>query len=255
MGHHRFKLCGILEHVSFDVLGSYMRHPDVDLVECRLDLWETKVGRAGLYVLFDGLLEAQRWPVIIACRPRRDGGFFEGNDKERVSVLLRAVESGAEWVELGYDEPEEFFHLFSEKRARVIRTYRVQPDESIDTNLLKDRCREIAQKGADVLRIIGHVEHPADCCIFLKIIPEMQEELGKGVIAYGLGNKGRWSRIACLFLGSPWTYVHFSPIDMKERHKFDAHTARMILKYLHGETVPDDPLCTDPTVCGYRPPR
>lgn len=255
MGHHRYKLCGMLEHVSFDVLGSYMKHPDVDLVECRLDLLEARVGRTGLYVFFDGLLEAQRWPVIVAHRPKEKGGFFDGTEKERIALLLRAVDSGAEWVELGHDEPEEFFHLFSEKKARVIRTCEVPPRESRDVDLLKDRCREIASRGADVVRIVGPVDHPADCCAFLKLIPEMQEELGKGIIAYGLGNKGRWSRIACLFVGSPWTYVHFSAVDMKEGHHFDAHTVRMILKYLHGEAPDDDSLCTDPTICSYRPSR
>lgn len=252
MVHHRYKLCGILEHVSLDVLGSYMRHPDVDLVECRLDLWEARLGRAGLYMLFDGLMEAQRWPVIVACRSKRYGEIFEGSEQERVSLMMRAVENGAEWVELEYDDSEELFYSFSEKKAKIIRTYILPHDKDIDASFLQDKCREMAQKGAHVVRVMGHVEHPVECCQFLKLIHEMQQELGKGVIAYGLGNAGRWSRIACLFVGSPWTYVYFSGEEGKGTHQFDAYTARLILKHLQGGGDLVDTTCTDPAICGYR---
>ena len=39
-------------------------------------------------------------PVILTCRPKREGGYFPGNEEQRLEVLRKAIESGVSWVDL-----------------------------------------------------------------------------------------------------------------------------------------------------------
>jgi len=248
----RYKLCGTLDQFTPGIFPAYMKHPDVDMIECRLDLWEGVTGRAGLYTFFDGLMAAQRWPVIIVCRPKRHGGRFEGSESERIALLKRAVRNGAEWVELEHDSPDEFFDAIRDGNARIVCFYRFGQEVSPSESLLFDKCMELSEKNPDVIRITGWVHRPEECCYYLKLITEAKARLQKDVIAYGLGPAGRWSRIVCLFVGSPWTYVKFVTTGQEQTHQFDARVARLVLQYISGGDSTNDSPCTDPTVCGYR---
>ena len=50
------------------------------------------------------LLEAGiELPVILTCRPSRQGGHFPGTEEERCDILRKAIESGVSWVDLEMD--------------------------------------------------------------------------------------------------------------------------------------------------------
>ena len=54
-----------------------------DLVELRLDsVREPDVA---------GALAGRRTPVIVTCRPKREGGWFAGSEEERHALLHRAL--------------------------------------------------------------------------------------------------------------------------------------------------------------------
>ena len=42
-------------------------------------------------------------PVVMTCRPTRQGGFFPGSEEQRILVLQAAIESGVSWVDLEVD--------------------------------------------------------------------------------------------------------------------------------------------------------
>ena len=42
-------------------------------------------------------------PVVMTCRPERQGGFFPGSEEQRILVLQAAIESGVSWVDLEID--------------------------------------------------------------------------------------------------------------------------------------------------------
>lgn len=47
-------------------------------------------------------------PVILTCRPERQGGYFPGSEEERIEVLTKAIKSGVSWIDLETDiEPKE----------------------------------------------------------------------------------------------------------------------------------------------------
>ena len=66
--------------------------PDADLIELRLDsVADPNVA---------GALAARRRPVIVTCRPVREGGQFKGSEEERRRILADAISLGAEYVDI-----------------------------------------------------------------------------------------------------------------------------------------------------------
>jgi len=61
----------------------------------------------------------------------------------------------------------------------------------------------MARKGTDAIKIVTLARAPGDCLRVLELIPFGRVELGLDVIAFCMGNPGRWSRLASLILGSP----------------------------------------------------
>ena len=81
-----------------------------DLVELRLDTVRD--------LDVDGALSGRTCPVIVTCRPTWEGGHFEGSEEERHAILRRALDLGAEWVDLEWKG--EFDELIAERRGRNI---------------------------------------------------------------------------------------------------------------------------------------
>ena len=73
---------------------------DADLIELRLDhVRDPDV---------DGALAGRRQPVVVTCRPAWEGGRFQGAEEERRRILERALELGADFVDVewraGFDD-------------------------------------------------------------------------------------------------------------------------------------------------------
>jgi len=66
-----------------------------DVVELRLDYAPAADLRR--------LLERRTGPVIVTYRPSREGGAFTGPEDERLALLQRAVDLGAEYVDVEWD--------------------------------------------------------------------------------------------------------------------------------------------------------
>ena len=81
-----------------------------DLVELRLD------GVAGPDVA--GALASRPRPVIVTCRPQWEGGRFDGSEDERKAILQRALDLGAEFVDVEFQAG--FESLVRQDPARVV---------------------------------------------------------------------------------------------------------------------------------------
>src|SRR5512135_1246398 len=76
-----------------------------DLVELRLD--------AVRDVDLPAALSGRRTPVIVTCRPRREGGAFGGAEAERLALLRAAARLGSEYVDIEFDS--DFGPLVAER--------------------------------------------------------------------------------------------------------------------------------------------
>lgn len=75
-----------------------------DMVECRLDFLETLPDDDQLH----GLLVGPPVPVLVTCRPTRQGGRYEGEERHRLALLARADKIGkVAAIDIEQDVPSE----------------------------------------------------------------------------------------------------------------------------------------------------
>ena len=111
--------------------------PLADFLELRLDLMVD-------YDL-DILLTASAKPCIVTNRTKLEGGQFQGTEEERVNILKKAMEAGAEYVDIETSTPRELLKPFleSDRKSKVILSYHNFTDtpEELD-QIGRASCRE-----------------------------------------------------------------------------------------------------------------
>ncbi len=159
-----------------------------DLVELRLD------GVADIDVA--GALAGRRKPVIVTCRPTWEGGRFDGSEEERQAVLRRALDLGAEYVDIewkaGFDE------LVSRHRGRVVISSHDFTGVPAD---LISRVQAMRQTGAAVVKVAVTPSRLADT------LPLIEIAQGGDTVVVGMGDAGFPSRLLASRFGSRWTYA------------------------------------------------
>ena len=204
-----YSLCGCLVDVSTEQIGRFLNHPGIDFLEWRLDVFLRDHSLEETLDALRLLAASPRRPIIATNRPRREGGMFEGSEDLRLHILRRAVEAGAEWVDVELDASRDaldWLHAGSAGKAGVIVSHHDFAGTPARSDLER-LAREMAGRGAKVIKIVTQARQPEDNLRVLDLIPFGRRELGIDVIAFCMGPVGRWSRFACLMLGSPWSYV------------------------------------------------
>lgn len=201
-----------------------------DLVELRLD------GVRDVNV--EAALAGRRVPVIVTCRPRREGGAFDGPEDDRLALLRTAARLGAEYVDVEFDS--DFGPLVAERGGRgvVISSH----DFSGVPSDLISRFRAMRAAGAEVVKIAVTAHSLGDNVPLL----ELGREAGSGqaVALVAMGTPGLPSRVWAARFGSCWTYAgdgiapgQLSPERMVSEFRFRAITARTRLFGVFGRPV------------------
>jgi 3-dehydroquinate dehydratase type I len=199
-------LCGCLPGISYEEIALLLHTSEVDFLEWRLDLFIQAHSLRKTLNALSLLAVAPRLPVLVTNRPVREGGVFDGDEVLRLEILNKAVAAGAEWVDLEEDTPGEIVEDFKAAKVRTVLSH--HDFSGTPGRLTLHRLAErMARKKTDVLKIVTHAKAPEDNLAVLDLIPFGRREFGMEVIAFCMGEAGRWSRLACLLLGSPWTYV------------------------------------------------
>jgi 3-dehydroquinate dehydratase-1 len=203
------QLCGcLLDAPPGGDLQSLLEHPQLDLVEWRLDAFITRHGVDQTHSWLQLLASPARHPVVVTNRPERHGGFFSGSEEQRLEVLRAAVEQGAEWVDLEEDLSRGAYAWFRNQRVKTLISHH-DFERTPERAALQRVAGGLAGGGADAIKIATVAHESEDALRLLELIPWGRRELGIEVIAFAMGPLGRWSRVASLLLGSPWTYVKF----------------------------------------------
>ncbi|MGV8074099.1 MAG: type I 3-dehydroquinate dehydratase [Syntrophobacteraceae bacterium] len=201
-------LCGCLTDVDDpDQVRLYLQHPEIDLLEWRLDSFIHRHSLESTVDALRNLSVTPRLPVLATNRPKREGGAYEGSEEARIKVLRKAVESGAEWVDIEDDVPAAELDSFRSEKVQVLLSHH-DFNGTPTRSALQKLAERMAQKETHAVKIVTHAHTPEDNLKVLELIPFGRRELGRDVIAFCMGPLGRWSRLACILLGSPWTYVH-----------------------------------------------
>lgn len=163
---------------------------DGDLVELRLDSMDRPDP--------DGALVGRRKPAVVTCRPKREGGLFDGPEDERLRILMRAHELGAEFIDVEWDA--EAKPLIDARGGRgVIVSRHDFSGTPADVAGILTRLRAA---GGEIAKLAVATERPSDLLSLLRAVP------GDGSsIVIGMGGAGMATRILAGRFGSRWTYA------------------------------------------------
>ena len=189
----RPRICTVI--VNNDLEAVKEVKPLVDLFEVRIDL------------IGDGWQELakqlnQPW---IACNRRADeGGRWEESEERRIEELLKAVELGAEIIdiELGTRNLDKAVPKIKNRAKCLLSFHDLEGTPSLD------KMREIVQKqlkaGADICKVITTAQSSEDNLAVLQLIADFPETR---VVSFAMGPLGFASRVLCPLVGGDFTYA------------------------------------------------
>ncbi len=157
------------------------------------------------------LIGAKKGKLIVTNRRKKEGGFFEGDERERVDLLIKAVALGADCVDIEVGTAKRLIDgLFTAVAAGGgITEVMVSHHDFRGTpawNLLRGRLDACRALGADVVKIVTFANSIEDNLRLLQLIPEARRK-GQKIIAFCMGPKGRVSRIMAPVFGSALSYA------------------------------------------------
>ena len=166
-----------------------------DMVELRLD------GVSDLDV--DAALHGRRHPVVVTCRPEWEGGGFLGSEESRRAILARALDLGAdfvdvEWATLHGSHAERFAALVGRMRDRIVLSSHDFAGVPAD---LDARVRDMRSSGTAVIKIAVTVGRLAET------LPLRDVARHGDAVVIGMGDSGVASRLLATRYGSRWTYA------------------------------------------------
>ncbi len=164
---------------------------------------------------------------IVTFRPGKHG------DNYRSASMKAAIEAGASMIDLELDSPpgyrDNLMRVAKKNQCGVIISYHnfTETPGTDDLDRVFDRCTE--QQG-DVVKIACMVNESEDN---LRLI-DLHRKNGKKVII-SMGEKGRFARIAGLYLGSEFTFA--SPSNMRDTApgQYSYHDLQKIIQLINQE--------------------
>ncbi len=167
----------------------------LDLAEVRLDTMD--VDPASVRKIFSMPLR-----LVATCRPGRYP------DAQRLELLASAIRAGAAYVDVETEANprlrEAVALLATHHGIQLIvsyHNYRKTPGQRYLQTIVKDAFLS----GAHLVKIACMVNQPVENLPLLNLLG-MKAHKGK-LIVVGMGEEGRISRVASVFLGSPFTYA------------------------------------------------
>lgn len=143
--------------------------------------------------------------VVCTLRPKSEGGQFEGNEKERIAILKLIAEYNPFLLDVEFNtikrDKELAKYLKSTKTKLLISWHDFKKTPKFLE--LKNMMNQMS-KFSNNVKIVTTAKSTEDSTRIL----QLYSKKGKNnLIAFAMGDSGRISRILCLYLGSPYTYV------------------------------------------------
>mgnify|MGYP001614313483 CR=1 FL=1 len=178
-----------------------LRH--ADLIEIWLDdIW--KFGAAEIRKI----IKFCKVPVIAVCR--------SGNEKKRIEILKKAVLGGAKFVDIDLHTNkwsiQELKNICKKRGAKLIISRHIW-DKTPELPILSGMFKSAKKLGADIVKIATQATNWSDNAVLFEFVSRVSSKSCK-IIAIGMGERGKISRIGCPLLGSYLTYV---ALDEKSR--------------------------------------
>ncbi len=143
--------------------------------------------------------------IVCTLRPKTEGGKFSGNEKERIAILKLIAEYSPFLLDVEFNTLKRNSslrrYLKSSKTKLLVSWHDFKKTPS--SAELKKKMNQMSKFSSNV-KIVSTAKSTVDSSRML----ELYSKKGKNnLISFAMGDFGRISRILCLYLGSPYTYV------------------------------------------------
>ena len=142
---------------------------------------------------------------VSTLRPIREGGKFSGSEKNRISIIKLIAEYDPFLLDIEYN---------TLRKNRNLQRYLKNTDTSLlvswhnfkqtpTVTVLKKKILEM-KKFSNNIKIVTMAKSINDGSRMLSLYNNSKDVK---LVAFSMGNFGKMSRLLCLLLGSPYTYV------------------------------------------------
>jgi 3-dehydroquinate dehydratase/shikimate dehydrogenase len=169
--------------------------PPASMVEVCIDLMES-------YDLAR-IIKSSPCPLIISCRPTREGGHFTGAEFKRLGILIQAMELGCAYVDVEWDS----IGLLPQRRSSATKLIVSRHWPCVMPSEVWSTYEELREQ-ADVVKLVGMAQYPAD------VLPifDLLKRATTPVIGLAMGKVGQLTRfLAPCFPNSFLTYAASTP--------------------------------------------
>ena len=141
---------------------------------------------------------------VCTLRPVSEGGKFSGSEKNRISIMKLIAEYNPFLldIELNTLSKNKNLRLYLKSTGTDILVSWHSFKQTPGISVLKKKLAQM-KKFSNNIKIVTMAKSVNDATRVLSLYKNNNTKL----IAFSMGNYGRVSRILCLFLGSPYTYV------------------------------------------------
>ena len=171
-----------------------------DFVEIRLDFLKIEQIPETLEMIKKDLSR-----VVCTLRPKNEGGKFVGNEKERIAIIKLIAEYNPFMLDIEFNTLKKNSSLTKYLKSTKTNLL-VSWHDFKKTPSSAELGKKISQmsKFSSNVKIVSTAKSTDDSTRML----ELYSKKGKNnLISFAMGDYGRISRILCLYLGSPYTYV------------------------------------------------
>ena len=188
----RPRICAVI--ISKD-LPSIEIESFIDLYEMRIDL----IGDG-----WPGLVKRLNRPWIACNRLADEGGGWGKSEASRIEELLKAVELGAEMIdiELKTENLDEAVRLIKKKAKCLLSSHELNGTPSLGE--MKEIVHRQLEAGADVCKVVTTANSLEDNLTVLQLVNEFPKSK---IVSFAMGPLGYVSRILCPLVGGYFTYA------------------------------------------------
>jgi len=140
---------------------------------------------------------------VFTLRPTTQGGKFPGVEKERLSILKLLSEYNPFFIDVEFSasKNKDLIKYIKKTKTQILVSWHDFAKTPSSSTLHKKHQQ--MKKISNNIKIVTSAKSTKDTAAVLSLYKKQ----GKGLIAFAMGDFGRISRILCLHLGAPYTYV------------------------------------------------
>jgi 3-dehydroquinate dehydratase/shikimate dehydrogenase len=170
------------------------KNADIDIIELRLD-YISEMEDAE--ICLEKTLKSKTKPIIVTNRPKREGGNYAGSEKDRLRLLQKAIELGADYVDVELDSVRQITRRDSSKLIVSYHNFKETPHN------INKIYEDISQCKPDIVKVVTYANDITDNVRIFELL----KIANVPTISFCMGEFGHISRILTRKFGGLLTFA------------------------------------------------